>query len=43
MMRGTAMMAPLAGIATPESLMANPIVSVISSAMSPGRSVGTAS
>ena len=43
MMRGTAMIAPLAGMATPESLMAKPIVSVMSSAINPGRRVGHAS
>ena len=43
MMSGTAMIAPLAGIATPESLMAKPIVRVMSSAIRPGRRVGHAS
>ena len=41
MISGTAMIAPLAGIATPESLMAKPMVSVTSRAIRPGRRVGT--
>jgi hypothetical protein len=43
MMRGTAMIAPFAGMATPESLRANPIFMVMSRAIRPGRSVGHAS
>jgi len=39
-MSGTARVAATAGIATPESLIRKPIVSVMSSAISPARSVG---
>lgn len=40
---GTATVAPTAGMAVPESLIAKPMVSVMASATSPGRSVGARS
>ena len=42
-MSGTATVAPTAGIAVPESLMRNPMVSVMTRAMRPARSVGALS
>ena len=42
-MRGTASVAPTAGMATPESLTANPIASTRNNATRPGRKVGAAS